>query len=123
MGYSYTFAQVEQTIDYYVARSTDGSSLSRVVNAGVLAMIGRPDAWDHWQRALRIDEFAVVAPAFRPHHVIGEVRRDDRRGTNQQHREHAPAPADDTSLACRRAGLLDGRHRMNRQAQWLVFWH
>lgn len=55
MGYSYTFAQVEQTIDYYVARSTDGSSLSRVVNAGVLAMIGRPDAWDHWQQALRID--------------------------------------------------------------------
>ena len=55
MGYPHSLAQVEETVDYYVARSTDGSSLSRVVNAGVLAMIGRADAWDHWQSALRID--------------------------------------------------------------------
>ena len=55
MGYELTDAQVEDTIDYYVSRSTDGSSLSRVANAGVLAMINRPEAWDHWQQALRID--------------------------------------------------------------------
>ncbi|MBD8020920.1 beta-phosphoglucomutase family hydrolase [Brevibacterium gallinarum] len=55
MGYRYTMSQVEQTVDYYTARSTNGSSLSNVVNAAVLAAIGRPEAWDVWQESLVID--------------------------------------------------------------------
>ena len=55
MGYDMSDEEVERTIDYYVAHSTNGSSLSRVANAAVLAMIGRDDAWNEWQEALRID--------------------------------------------------------------------
>jgi len=55
MGYDMSDEEVESTIDYYVAHSTNGSSLSRVANAAVLGMIGREDAWNEWQEALRID--------------------------------------------------------------------
>ena len=55
MGYEFTQEQVVQTIDYYVARSTNGSSLSNVVNAGVLASIGREEAWDAWKQAAVVD--------------------------------------------------------------------
>ena len=55
MGYEFTHEQVVQTIDYYVARSTNGSSLSNVVNSGVLASIGREEAWDAWKQAAVVD--------------------------------------------------------------------
>ncbi|GAA4283871.1 beta-phosphoglucomutase family hydrolase [Brevibacterium daeguense] len=56
MGYEFTHDQVERTIDYYVARSTNGSSLSNVVNAGVLATIGRGrESWQAWQEAAVVD--------------------------------------------------------------------
>ncbi|GAA2009558.1 beta-phosphoglucomutase family hydrolase [Brevibacterium samyangense] len=55
LGYEFTQDQVERTIEYYVQRSTNGSTLSNVVNAGVLASIGREEAWDAWQNALVAD--------------------------------------------------------------------
>ncbi|WP_349828853.1 beta-phosphoglucomutase family hydrolase [Brevibacterium litoralis] len=55
LGYAFTDEQVERTIEYYVARSTNGSTLSNVVNAGVLAAIGRDSSWDAWQEALVAD--------------------------------------------------------------------
>jgi alpha,alpha-trehalase len=55
LGYPVTEEQLERTVDYYLARTAHGSTLSSVVNAWVLARYQPEEAWRFLQRALDSD--------------------------------------------------------------------
>ena len=55
LGYTVTRNDLERTVDYYLARTAHGSTLSRVVHASVLASFGRPSAWNEFREALDAD--------------------------------------------------------------------
>ena len=55
MGYEVDHAAIERTVDFYIARSSHGSSLSRVVNASVLAWLNPDRSWSSFQDALLVD--------------------------------------------------------------------
>jgi trehalose/maltose hydrolase-like predicted phosphorylase len=55
LGYRVTLEQLTQTVDYHLARAADGSSLSGVVNAWVLARIDPARGWRRLLRALESD--------------------------------------------------------------------
>ena len=51
MGYEVTEEQLARTVDYYLARTSHGSTLSSVVTAWVLARYDSAEAWQ-WQHPL-----------------------------------------------------------------------
>ena len=55
MGYEIDLDAVQRTVDHYIARSSHGSSLSRVVNAAVLAWLDPDRSWGSLQDALMVD--------------------------------------------------------------------
>lgn len=55
MGYDIDHDVVERTVDFYIARSSHGSSLSKVVNAAVLAWLAPDRSWASFQDALVVD--------------------------------------------------------------------
>ncbi len=55
LGYEFDHAAIPKTIDYYSARTSHGSTLSRVVNSWVLARAARPESWDLFIEALESD--------------------------------------------------------------------
>lgn len=55
LGYPFEPAAIPATIDYYLARCSDGSSLSRVVHAWVAARSGRAHSWSLLQDSLAVD--------------------------------------------------------------------
>jgi HAD superfamily hydrolase (TIGR01509 family) len=55
MGYNMTPAQLARTVDYYLARTVHGSTLSRVTNASVLAASDPEQAWATFRDALDAD--------------------------------------------------------------------
>lgn len=55
MGYEIDLDVVQRTVDYYISRSSNGSSLSRVVNASVLAWLNPDRSWASFQDALVTD--------------------------------------------------------------------
>jgi trehalose/maltose hydrolase-like predicted phosphorylase len=55
LGYSWSPDRIPDTIDYYLSRTSGGSTLSAVVNAWVLARVGRESAFDEYLDALRCD--------------------------------------------------------------------
>lgn len=55
LGYQVTQEQLTRTVGYHLARSADGSSLSSVVNAWVLARIDPARGWRRLLRALESD--------------------------------------------------------------------
>jgi trehalose 6-phosphate phosphatase len=55
LGYRLEPDSVAQTIDYYLARTSHGSTLSALVHAWVLARAGRDQALDHFERVLESD--------------------------------------------------------------------
>jgi trehalose/maltose hydrolase-like predicted phosphorylase/beta-phosphoglucomutase-like phosphatase (HAD superfamily) len=55
MGYEVTEEQLARTVDYYLARTSHGSTLSSVVTAWVLARYDPDEAWQCLQRALQSD--------------------------------------------------------------------
>jgi alpha,alpha-trehalase len=55
LGYPFERATIPQTIAYYLARTSHGSTLSRVVHAWVVARTDRPRSWELFQRALDSD--------------------------------------------------------------------
>ncbi|MET3709223.1 beta-phosphoglucomutase family hydrolase [Arthrobacter sp. UYEF6] len=55
LGYSLTGSDLERTVEYYLARTSDGSTLSRVVHASVLARIDGSRAWEVFREALVAD--------------------------------------------------------------------
>ncbi len=55
MGYRFEPAWIAENVDYYVRRTSHGSTLSRVVHAWVLARLDRARSWSLFQEALRSD--------------------------------------------------------------------
>lgn len=55
LGYAWDTASIPATIDYYLARTSHGSTLSAVVHASVLARAHRDDALHYFLEALRSD--------------------------------------------------------------------
>ena len=55
LGYDVTAGQVERTVRYYLARTADGSTLSGVVSAWVLARLDPAQAWCSYVAALESD--------------------------------------------------------------------
>jgi beta-phosphoglucomutase family hydrolase len=55
LGYPTTSEALTRTVDYYLARTADGSTLSRVVHASVLARIDPARAWRIFRDALAAD--------------------------------------------------------------------
>ncbi|QGG96943.1 HAD-IA family hydrolase [Actinomarinicola tropica] len=55
LGYTVTPQSLRRTVDYYLARTAHGSTLSRVVHASVLSRLDRARAWDLFRDALVAD--------------------------------------------------------------------
>nr|WP_305907458.1 glycosyl hydrolase family 65 protein [Methylomarinum sp. Ch1-1]MDP4520212.1 glycosyl hydrolase family 65 protein [Methylomarinum sp. Ch1-1] len=55
LGYSFEYETIPRNIDYYLERTSHGSTLSRVVNSWVLARANRPGAWALFTEALNSD--------------------------------------------------------------------
>ena len=55
MGYAVTSAQIAATVDFYLARTAHGSTLSRVAHASVLAQRDPEQAWTTFREALDAD--------------------------------------------------------------------
>src|SRR3990172_8003327 len=55
MGYDFHPDDVPETIEYYLDRTSNGSTLSRVVNAWVLARLDRERSWGSFREALASD--------------------------------------------------------------------
>ena len=55
MGYTVTSAQMAATVDFYLARTAHGSTLSRVAHASVLAQRDPEQAWATFREALDAD--------------------------------------------------------------------
>lgn len=55
MGYAFDRTKIPDTIDYYLARTSDGSTLSRVVHAWVLSRADRPGSYAIFREALSSD--------------------------------------------------------------------
>lgn len=55
LGYSLDADTVRRTIDYYLQRTSHGSTLSRVVHSWVLARSDREQSWEFFEEALHSD--------------------------------------------------------------------
>ena len=55
LGYPFDRAAIPRNLDYYLARTSHGSSLSRIANSWVLARSDRPRSWSLFQLALDSD--------------------------------------------------------------------
>jgi beta-phosphoglucomutase family hydrolase len=55
LGYPLTRDDVTRSVDYYLARTAHGSTLSRVVHASVLAQVDKGQAWRLFREALAAD--------------------------------------------------------------------
>ncbi len=55
LGYRYEYETIPRNIDYYLNRTSHGSSLSRLVNSWVLARSDRPGAWPLFMELLNSD--------------------------------------------------------------------
>ena len=55
LGYDWSPRQISATIDYYLARTSDGSTLSTLVHAWVLARVHREHTLEQFIEALRTD--------------------------------------------------------------------
>ncbi|MEE9096944.1 HAD-IA family hydrolase [Pseudarthrobacter phenanthrenivorans] len=55
LHYGFTREQLNRTIEYYLARTAHGSTLSRVAHASVLAGLDADRAWDSFREALDAD--------------------------------------------------------------------
>lgn len=55
LGYHFAPAQIPKTVDYYLSRTSDGSTLSAVVHSWVLARAHRANALEYFQQVLDSD--------------------------------------------------------------------
>jgi trehalose/maltose hydrolase-like predicted phosphorylase len=55
LSYAFDPEAIPATIDYYLARTTNGSSLSRVAHAWVLSRADRERSWELFREALEVD--------------------------------------------------------------------
>jgi alpha,alpha-trehalase len=55
LGYPFDHDTIPRNVDYYLARASHGSTLSRIAHSWVLARSDRPRSWHLFQRALDSD--------------------------------------------------------------------
>jgi alpha,alpha-trehalase len=55
LGYSFEYETIPKNIEYYIKRTSHGSTLSRVVHSWVLARSDRARSWNHFTKALESD--------------------------------------------------------------------
>jgi trehalose/maltose hydrolase-like predicted phosphorylase len=55
LGYQLTADAIERNVDYYLARTSHGSTLSRIVHSWVLARTDRERSWELFSQALESD--------------------------------------------------------------------
>ena len=55
LGYPFTYETIPRTIEYYIRRTSHGSTLSQVVHSWVLARSDRDRSWELFNLALRSD--------------------------------------------------------------------
>lgn len=55
LGYTLTWDDLARTVDYYLERTANGSTLSLVAHTSVLAMMNRATAWSEFREALDAD--------------------------------------------------------------------
>ena len=55
LGYTWDPALIPRNVEYYLARTSHGSTLSRVVHSWVLARLDRERSWTFFREALRAD--------------------------------------------------------------------
>lgn len=55
MGYDFDPSMIPKNIEYYLERSSNGSTLSNIVNSWVLSRSDRPRSWELFQKALESD--------------------------------------------------------------------
>lgn len=55
LGYEISLEKIEETVRYYLPRTSNGSTLSRVVTANILARIDQEHSWAVYQEALLAD--------------------------------------------------------------------
>ena len=55
LGYSFSYENIPKTIEYYLQRTSHGSTLSRVVHSWVLARFNRKESWELFLEALKSD--------------------------------------------------------------------
>lgn len=55
LSYPFDSAVIPRTVDYYLRRTSDGSTLSRVAHSWVLARSNRPASWELFRQALVSD--------------------------------------------------------------------
>jgi alpha,alpha-trehalase len=55
LGYPFRYDTIPTNVDYYLRRTSHGSTLSRVAHSWVLARSDRPRSWELFQRALDSD--------------------------------------------------------------------
>ena len=65
LGYGFDADAIRKTIDYYTARVTHGSSLSRVVHAWINARLDRSSSWQYLSEALEADVLDINRGATR----------------------------------------------------------
>jgi trehalose/maltose hydrolase-like predicted phosphorylase len=65
LGYRFDRDTIHKTVEYYLPRTSHGSTLSKVVHASVIDRIDRAHAWDLFQEALQAD-FADVQGGTTP---------------------------------------------------------
>jgi alpha,alpha-trehalase len=59
LGYNFKYETIPENIDYYMKRTSHGSTLSRVVHAWVLMRSDRTGSWKHFTEALKSDVFDI----------------------------------------------------------------
>jgi alpha,alpha-trehalase len=55
LGYTFSLETQRRTVDYYLPRTSHGSTLSKVVHASVVDRIDRGEAWELFREALQSD--------------------------------------------------------------------
>jgi alpha,alpha-trehalase len=65
LGYPFEPDTIRKTVEYYLPRTSHGSTLSKVVHASVIDRIDRAHSWDLFQEALQAD-FADVQGGTTP---------------------------------------------------------
>ncbi len=102
---------VPRNVEYYLARTSDGSTLSGVVHAWVLARIARGRSWEHLMASLETDVADTQGGTTRE----GDPsRRDGRHGGHRPARVHGPGRA--RRLPVVRPGLCPMRWSASRRS-------
>lgn len=65
LGYDFTEEHYRRTMNYYMERTTHGTTLSHLVHASILTRNNDPRAWDWMQRVLRADLADIIGGTTR----------------------------------------------------------